>query len=353
MAGAASRTVAGVVVEPGHRAAVPVPVTTGLNGAPLRQWVHVVHGREPGPTLALICTLHGEEWFSIGALRQLVAETDPAGLRGTLLVVPVANPPALGMQSRDTPHDGADSPDMNRVFPGTHTWRTDQLARALTDHVLAGADALLDFHMGPWGSAFTDILIGDDYPDPAVVTRSQELALAFGSPIIRRADIVGRFPGPRSSIGYAGAVLGIPALGVEVGGAGFAPELENAWRKSTVDGVRAVMAELDMVDAAPPVRPQRQLVYRTGHRVNPTVGGVLRSRYGGDKLATAVTAGTVLGEVVSPYTFEVLEELVAPVDGLLFYTARDHPLHPGSWAFGIAQTTGSDVTWIENAGGPR
>lgn len=352
MTEAAPLTVADRVIEPGSRRAVAVPVTTGLNGAQLRLWVHAVHGRRPGPTLALICTLHGGEWFSIPPLRQLVEETDPASLSGTLLVVPVANPPALGMQSRNTPDD-ADSPDMNRVFPGTHTWRSDQLAKALTETVLSRADALLDFHMGPWGSTFRDILVGGDYPDPDVVTRSEELALAFGSPIVRRADIVSHFPGPRSSIGYAGGVLGIPALGVEVGGAGFSPALEAGWKKATVDGTRAVMAKLGMIAQAPAVLPPRQLVYRTSHRVNPKNGGVLRSRFGGDKLATGVTAGTVLGEVVSPYTFEVIEELVAPVDGLLFYTARDHPLHPGSWAYGIAQTSGPDVRWIDNAGVER
>lgn len=333
----------------GTRGAVAIPVTTGLNGAPLRLWVHAVRGAEPGPTLALVCTLHGGEWFSIPALRELVTELDPGRLRGTVLAVPVANPPALGRQSRNIPDD-SDSPDMNRVFPGVHTWRSDQLARTLTEHVLRPADALLDLHMGPWGSAFQDILIGADYPDPAVVIRSEQLALAFGSPIIRQANIVSHFPGPRSSIGHAGAVLGIPALGVEVGGAGFGPRLEGDWHRATVDGIRAVMAELGMLDEAPAVRPPRQLIYRIAHRVNPTTGGILHSQFGGEALGQAVTAGTLLGRIVSPYTFAVLEELVAPVDGVLFYTARNHPVHPGGWAFGLAETAGPGARWVDNGG---
>lgn len=350
MADAVSLLLAGRTVVPGRHEVVGIPVTTGLNGADLRLWVHALRGWSAGPTVALICTMHGDEWFSIAPLRDLVARIDPRRMSGTLLVVPVANPPALGMQQRNTPDD-ADSPDLNRAFPGTHTWRTDQLARTLTEHVLNIADVLLDFHMGPWGSTFRDVLIGDDYPDAAVVARSEELALAFGSPIIRRAGVVRNFPGPRSSIGYAGGVLGIPALGVEVGGAGFGPVLESAWRQSTVDGVTAVLAALGMVDDVPAPRPARQLIYRTSHRVNPTRGGLLRSRFGGAALATEVTAGTLLGEVISPYTFEVIEELIAPADGMLFYTARDHPVHPGDWAFGIAQTSDPHARWVVNEPG--
>jgi hypothetical protein len=42
-----------------------------------------------------------------------------------------------------------------------------------------------------------------------------------------------------------------------------------------------------------------------------------------------------------------MEELLAPADGLLFYTARDYPIHHGGCAFGIA-ATGHSSRWVEN-----
>lgn len=338
--------VGGAIVAPGEKAVVPIEVTVGLNGALVRLWVQVVNGTRPGPTLSLLSTLHGGEWFSIPPLRELVSNLDPARISGAVLCVPVANPPALGLTTRNMP-DESDSPDLNRVFPGTHTWTTDQLAAAITAEVLERSNAMLDFHMGPWGSTFRDILVASDFA-PEVTETSMNLALAFGSPIIRKAKVVSGFPGPKSAIGYAGGVLGIPALGVEVGGAGFGPALESRWRAEMVDGILAVMGELGMLDHRPADRPARQLVYSVSHRVNPTVGGILRSRVGGDSLAEEVSAGTVLGTVTSPYTLETLEELVAPADGLLFYTARDYPVHPGDWAYGIADTSAGEVLWVEN-----
>ena len=340
--------VGGQAVAPGSRAAIRVPVTVGLNGAELALWVHVVRGRQPGPTLVLLSGLHGGEWFSIDVVRRLVLDTDPENLRGAIVAAPTVNGPALALNTRNIP-DESDSPDLNRIFPGPLTWTSDQIIATVAREMLPLADCVLDYHMGPYGSAFQDILIGQDLPDPAVSAESERLALAFGSPIVRRANVMTGFPGPKSSIGYCAGILGVPALGIEVGGLGFGPRLEDHWQRASLDGTNAVMGALGMLPTAPERRPARQLIYTTSMRVNPTSGGLLRSRFGGDKLGTAVAKGDLLGEVISPYTFDVLEELRAPAAGLLFYVARDYPVHPGDWAFGIANTE-QGARWIDNTG---
>src|SRR5215207_8332798 len=329
--------IGGQAVEPGGRAVIRIPVTVGLNGAELALWVHVVRGRQPGPMLALLSGLHGGEWFSIDVIRRLVQDTDAEALSGTIVAAPVVNGPALALNTRNIP-DESDSPDLNRIFPGPLTWTSDQIIATVAREMLPGADCVLDFHMGPYGAAFQDILIGADLPRADISEASERLALAFGSPIVRRANVMTGFPGPKSSIGYCAGILGVPALGVEVGGLGFGPRLEERWLRDTLAGVRAVMRSLGMLQDAADPRPARQLVYTSAMRVNPTRGGFLHSRHGADRLATAVQTGELLGEVISPYTFEVLEELRAPADGLLFYVARDYPVHPGDWAFGIART---------------
>jgi predicted deacylase len=341
-------TIGGQTVAAGTKSVVRIPITTGLNGAELALSVHVLRGRADGPTLALLSGLHGGEWFSIETLCRLVAGTDPGALRGTLLVLPTINGPALALNTRNIP-DESDSPDANRIFPGPLTWTSDLMIGTLCREVLPQATHLMDFHMGPWGSAFQDILVGADFPGPGVSDESERLALAYGSPIIRRSNALAGFPGPRSSIGYAGGVLGIPALGIETGGLGFGRRVEEGWHEASLDGVRAVMAAIGMIDYTRrrPL-PKRQLVYRTSHRVNSRVGGLLRPRVGPDALGGPVERGALLGEVISPYTFEVVEELRAPANGLLFYVARNYPVHPGDWAFGVANTEDEAARWVEN-----
>jgi hypothetical protein len=333
-------------LEAASRTAIGIPVTRYPNGGDIKLWVHALQGREDGPVLVLLSGLHGGEWFSIESIRTIVGSVDPTALRGTLLAIPVANPPALRECTRNIP-DESDSPDLNRIFPGPLTWTSDQLIATISREVLSKATHMIDFHMGPWGSAFQDTLAALDFPDPAVVAQSAELARAFGSPIIRRANVLTGFPGPKSSIGYCGGVLGIPAIAVELGGAGFGEPLERQWRDATVEGVRRVMVSLGMLADDRPEPPRsRTLEYRVSHRVNPTVAGVLRPNFGGADLGAAVTKGERLGTVLDSYTHELLEELTAPADGLLFYVARDYAIQPGEWAFGVADTDHASSRWI-------
>ena len=151
-------------------------VTTGLNGAPLDLTASIATGDPNGPVLTLVSTLHGGEWFSIAPLKRAFERVDTDSLKGSLIVVPAANPPAFGRRSRNMPNQ-QDSPDMNRIFPGPLTSTADQLASVLANEILSVSDCLLDFHMGPWGSAFRDILLGSDYLGDAS-DRALELALA-------------------------------------------------------------------------------------------------------------------------------------------------------------------------------
>lgn len=340
--------VGGQGIEPGEHRVIRIPITEGLNGGDLGLWVHAVRGREPGPVLALLSTLHGGEWFSIEPLRNLVQSIDTSTLRGTLLVVPVVNPPGLALTTRNIP-DESDSPDLNRIFPGPLTWTSDQLIAAVSREVLAQATHLIDFHPGPWGSVFLGGQVGNDFPKPGLSDEVERLLLAFGVPHIRRSNVLTGFPGPNSSVGYGGGVLGIPALGINLGGPGFGPEWEERWRRQITEGIQAVMGAIGMLDQAtvPDPRPARQLIFRHTHRVNSRKGGFLRPRFGPEDMGKEVEAGTLLGEVANPYTFEIVEELRAPVRGVLWYLGRAYPIHPGDWAFGIA-TLDEHARWVES-----
>jgi predicted deacylase len=66
-------------------------------------------------------------------------------LKGTLVAVPVGNPPAFEWNNRNTPIDGL---NMNRVYPGDACGRvTDQMASVVAELVL-GFDVHVDCHGG-------------------------------------------------------------------------------------------------------------------------------------------------------------------------------------------------------------
>lgn len=338
----AELVVGGRAIEPGSRQVVRVPVTVDLDGGEVALYVHAIRGARSGPVLALTTAQHGDEWFGPLMFRDALAMLDPSEMAGTVLAVPVANPVAFGQGQRNTQHE-SDGPDMNRVWPGTHTWHAETMTRVIVREVLMHADALLDFHPSPWGSAMGQVVYGGDYPDQALAERCHQLGLAFGWVNLGRMRLVEVFPGPRSIRAFSGVQLGTQSLAVEIGGSGFGVEQEREWIDHNVRGIRNVMRHLGMLEGEPE-RRDRVLLYRRTVRVNPTVAGLLIPERQPDRLMREVRAGEVLGRIFSPYTGDELEQLVAPCDGWLIFLARSYPIRPGHWAFGVAPA--DETEWI-------
>ena len=87
-----------------------------LNGYDLSLALHEFSCNKPGPTLGLSATMHGDEDLPIEILRQISLELENLDFKGRVLILPVANPPALGTFTRNNP---IDMTNLNRVFPGS------------------------------------------------------------------------------------------------------------------------------------------------------------------------------------------------------------------------------------------
>src|SRR5690606_33039905 len=107
-----------------------------------------------------------------------------------------------------------------------------------------------------------------------------------------------------------------------------------------------VMKGLGMLEGAPEL-PERYLIYERVQRVNPRVGGLLLPSNTTETFGRLVQAGELLGRVVSPFTFEVLEELRAPFEGYLAYWARSYPLRPGDWAYAVIPIDHPGTRWVQ------
>lgn len=271
-----------------------IPVTTLASGQRLTLPLHRLTGAQAGPTLGITALVHGDEPLPLAALRKFVGEIDLARLKGTLLVIPVANPLAYEGQSRHTPHDGI---NLNRYFPGlADGYVTEQIANAIVTKFLPQVQFLIDLHSG------------GTYPvvDYAYLSKIRpEMSFAFGTNLL--------YDGP----GYRGTLSGtaeeqkIPTVVVELGGGSYASD--SHYIQSGVRGIYNVMKHLGMWDSTPEV-PTKQTVVKQMAVIHPHVGGVLYPETGLDQLGKIVPGGTVLGRVYSPYTFEEIEVLQAPFE---------------------------------------
>jgi predicted deacylase len=150
--------------------------------------------------------------------------------------------------------------------------------------------------------------------------------------------------GPRTSVGLAGERFRIPSLTIEVGGAGFDAHQEHLWRTKNIEAALAVMRHLRMIPGEP-THLDRYLYIRDYWRVTPRCGGYLEVLVGLDRQLTDVGPADLLGRVIDPATFEVLDELRSPGRGVLFHACRSSMVRPGAWGFGVARFEGAKAQW--------
>ena len=326
-----------------------LPVAIGADGGELGVPVHVLVGGEDGPTLVVMAAAHGYELQQISVIRELVRVVDCDALVGTLLLVPVANPVAFEMGTRCSWMDGlwGDSGNMNRLWPGrANGWLTERFCAAIASQVIAGATAVIDLHACTNG---LDLAYGYLGPGEAGAL-DYEISRAFGHEILvqpTQEEVVEKRQTSGTSKVYVRS-QGIAQYSCEIGefyglgserGSSPQDELFRGVPEVGVTGVSNVMKLLGMVEGELR-RPRVQVRVSPELNLRPSHGGLLISHYDKTSIGTAVPKGTVLGTLVSPYSFKVLEEITAPFDeSLLLATPRGKPFSkvlPGEFAYIVA-----------------
>ena len=109
--------------------------------------IFAVSGTRPGPTLVVTAGVHGAEYASIEAALRLGRTTQPADLRGRLIVAPIVNMPAFRARSIYVcPLDGK---NLNRIFPGNPEGSAgERIAYWVFENVIRQGDYFVDLHGG-------------------------------------------------------------------------------------------------------------------------------------------------------------------------------------------------------------
>jgi predicted deacylase len=139
--------------------------------------VHVIHSKQPGPSLLLSAGMHGEETNGIEIIRKVISREEIQSLkRGTLIAIPVINVISFLYGSRDLP----DGRDLNRCFPGSRKGSLgSRIAYDLMTHILPIIDFGVDFHTGGARiNNYPQLRCVFDFPD------NISLAERFSAPLI-------------------------------------------------------------------------------------------------------------------------------------------------------------------------
>jgi predicted deacylase len=282
--------------------------------------VSLVRGAHDGPVLALIAGTHGYEYPGITALQRLRQSIDPQALRGTLILVHIANPPSFyGRTVYTSPADGK---NLNRVYPGRPDGTlSERIAHAITSEVIAKSDFLVDLHAGDANEALRPYVYMPVTGDAQLDAATRGMALAFGlDHIVIDATRIAPADATRF-VDMTALARGIPAITTETGQLGLNDEHHIALAEH---GIQNLMRHLGMLEGA--AEPNPGVVWLKDYQViTSPVTGVFRASV---RDGYAVAEGGLLGELFDPFGARI-GEVRAPFAGIVNYVIGTPPAVEG------------------------
>jgi len=262
--------------------------------------------------ISIVSGIHGDELegqyvcFLLGEwLRQ-----NPEKIRGTIDIYPAINSLGLDSITRSIPFYDV---DLNRTFPGS---KNDFLPAQIADgvvNVMRGSDLAIDIHS-------SNVFLREI---PQVrIAKSQEASLVPLANLLN-IDFVWVHDAVtvlESTFAHAMNTIGTKTLVVEMG---VGMRLGKAYGHQLLDGLLNLMAHEGILDIEPlDVRfPIQSHVGEVAY-LNASVPGLFVPAI---EHCQMVARGEVVGHIVSALSGEVLDEVIAPIGGILF-TLRAYPI---------------------------
>ena len=270
---------------------------------PVIRW----HG-EPGPTLYIGVTIHGDEITGQASLWRVGAWLEQSELKGSVVAVPVQNPEGFNYDVRGIP---GTTHDLNRSYPGDADGDTHERITAAITKLACDADAAIDVHTAAHCIPY---LLLDPIADEGLSRRTDELARATG---ITR---IGEFVSERYEA--TGLAASLPPIVLAAGKPSFTFELAGhgnvAWEQAEAGAValRNAIRHRGIVRDAHEAVTNVVVKHTNGHRrraVFAERGGIVEFtvRPGDD-----VTGGKRIGRIRDVWG-KVVEEVLAPADGFV------------------------------------
>lgn len=264
-----------------------------------------------GPHLLITGGVHGDEFESMVAIRQLIALFDiglASELKGQVTLVPVVNEAAFLRGNRCA----EDELDLARVCPGRADGSvTERTARALSD-LIESADFYIDLHTGGTELAVLPMAGYSLHSNLQILDVQRRMARAFNLPTIW--GTAGNLDGRSLSVARD---AGVPAIYTEYLGSASCDATGAA---AYFDGCLNVMAELNLLDRKSPEGRVERVVEDprpgSGHMqvCNPSpIDGYFETAVA---LGDAIKAGDLIGTVVDA-TGDERHSMFAEHDGIV------------------------------------
>ncbi len=265
------------------------------------------------PRISIVTGIHGDELegqYICYELQRRIQE-EKQNLKGIVDIYPAMNPLGIDSITRGIP---AFDLDMNRLFPGHADGNMTEYLAAEIIRDVEGSDCVLDIHAS--NIYLTEI------PQIRINELHEEKLL----PLAKEANVDfiwvhGASTVLESTFAYSLNSIGTPVLVVEMG---VGMRITRSYGDQLVDGILHLMKKLD-IWTGETKETRTPIISRDPEDVsylNAKVSGIFIPAV---KHWVELKKGDLIGKIVDPLAGTVLDEVTAPVDGILF-TIRDYPV---------------------------
>ncbi len=263
--------------------------------------------------ISIVTGVHGDELegqYVCYELQRRIAE-HREHLTGIVDIYPAMNPLGIDSITRGIP---AFDLDMNRLFPGNIDGNMTEYLAAGIMRDLKGSDCVLDIHA-------SNIFL-TEIPQIRINQLHEERLV----PLAKHANVDfiwvhGASTVLESTLAYSLNSVDTPTLVVEMG---VGMRLTRAYGDQLVDGILNLMREMGIWEGET-VAPREPIVSRDPDDIcylNATAGGIFIPAV---KHGAMLEKDELVGTIVDPLAGAVLDEVRAPMAGMLF-TIRDYPV---------------------------
>lgn len=311
------------IIKLGEKKSFTIPVQSN-NGDSTFIPITIINGQAKGPVLGLIAGIHGYEYPPIIAMQKMPDQLDPKLIKGTVIIVHIANVNAFF--KRSVFYNPADGKNLNRVFPGKKDGTiTECIAYVISNEILSRCSYLVDIHAG---DASEDLHPYVGYYNHGTQTsKAKQMAEALGFPWVAISE---NNPSPGQPTKYCSAQSvsnDIPTVAIEYGKLGQATIQEGDFINSRLINL---MRSIGIYAGAP---QKFNMPYEINKRTSITseYSGIFYTEF---KSGALIKKGTKLG-VVTDVFGKVLQEIISPVEGFIIYLSVTPPINKGETLFSL------------------
>lgn len=323
--------IGGHTIPRGKTVQIEMPIMRLYTDTDVSMPIHVIRGKNDGPTVFVSAAVHGDELNGIEIIRRLIKLKSLRISHGCLVMVPMVNVYGVLNQSRYMP----DRRDLNRCFPGSPRGSlAGMFAHKFLTEIVNHCDYGIDLHTGA--------IHRSNFPQiRANLTDSETLELAetFGVPVLINASL------RDGSLREAAVEAGAKILLYE---AGQALRFDELSIRAGVKGVQNVLTHLGMMKKVSKKGANKEkvkpFIANTSTWSRATASGIVTDlKHMGDH----VEKGDILAKIGNAFgeTFDVVK---ATKSGIIIGKQNIPLTQEGDAMFHIAYFADEDQEILDN-----